>query len=214
MKALIFMLGLLCSYLGYSQQMFVELGTSVTSFDYKNAQGQTRDNLLSKPGVNVAMGYRDDIMRERLFLRIGAVYNSYGAIGSDRRLDNLFEWEVNYLGAGVGLDYRLFGLRDFSFFLKGSASIEFLVRGTQTVNNQVFNLVGEDEFNNSIFFARGGLEMQYPISRNTRLSVNYSYGRTTLLKNNNDDETLNFLAHQFTVGLVISLPNCNCALQL
>lgn len=212
MKALLIVVGLLCASVASGQQMYVELGTSVTSFDYQNSQGQTLDNLLSKPGLGLAGGYRDDLIRDKLFLRIGAVYNHYGAAGSDRRLDNFFEWEVNYLGPMAGLDYKLFQFREFYFYMRGNASLEFLVRGTQTINNQLFNLVGEDEFNSSILFIRAGFEMQYPISRNTKLSVNYQYGRTSLLQNNNDDETLQFSANQFSVGLVISLPNCNCSL--
>ena len=212
MKRFVLLL-LLISFQGIGQQLFVEFGTSVTSFRYENATGQTRDNLLSQPGINLAMGYRDDIWNERLYLRLGAAYNSYGAIGSDRALNIFFEWETNFLGPQLGLDYRLFNLRDFSFYLKGSASLEFMIRGTQTVNNQVFDLVGEDEFNNSIVLIRGGVEMQYPISRTTALTVNYNYGKTMFLKNNRDDETLQFLAHQFMIGLVINLPNCNCALQ-
>jgi hypothetical protein len=213
MRKILAFCGLLCAGIVYGQQFYVGFGTSITAFDYTNAQGQEIENLLSRPGMNVNLGYRDDLIRDKLFLRIGAVYNSYGAIGSDRRLDNYFEWEVNYLGPSLALDLKLARLRDFHFFVTGTTYLEFLVRGTQTTNNQVFNLVGEDEFNSSLFFVRGGIEVQYPISRTTTLFVNYKYGKSILLENNSDDENLDFLSHQFTLGIFIDLPNCNCSLK-
>ena len=197
----------------FAQQLYVEFGPTVSAFDYKNSQGESLDNLLSKPHMYMGMGYRSVLNNNQtLFVSIGASYNGYGAIGSDNKLDNYFEWDINYLGVNAGFDIKLFSLRDFSFYLKGSVAVEFLVRGTQTVNNQVYNLVGEEEFNNTIFFTRGHLGMQYPISRNTSLFVNYTYGRTILIGKGNgiDQEQLKLITHQFGLGLMINLPNCNC----
>lgn len=195
----------------YSQQMYMEYGTTVSSFDYQNSQGLTIDNLLSQSKTYLGMGYRDNINNAKtLFLSIGASYSGYGTIGSDARLDNYFEWDVAYLGINVALDIKLFQLRDFAFYLKGFIAEEFLIRGNQTINNQVYNLVGEDEFNSNIFFVRGGLVMQYPISRNTAIYANYNYGKTILLNSGISEEKLKLNAHQFGIGFIISLPSCNC----
>ncbi|MCK8479616.1 outer membrane beta-barrel protein [Psychroserpens algicola] len=197
------------------QQLFVEIGKSTSGFDYKNSSGEPLDNLLSKPNTYMEIGYRDVLNKNKtLFLSLGVMYNGYGAIGSDPILDNYFEWDVTYLGLNTGLDMRLFRLRDFSFYLRGRVSVEYLIRGTQTLNNQVFNLVGEDEFNNYIFFARAGFGMQYPISRNTSLIASYIYGKTVLIDGNKtlDQESLKLNNHQFGFGLIISLPSCNCTL--
>lgn len=197
----------------YGQQLFMDVGRTMSSFDYKNSQGETLDNLLAKPNTYLSIGYRDNLNDDKtLFFSLGGTYNGYGAIGSDRTLDNYFEWDLTYLGLNAGLDLKVFGVRDFSFYLKGSASVEFLIQGTQTVNNQVFNLVGEKEFNNNIFFMRGGLMMTYPISRNTLITAGYSIGKTVLLSKGNatDKEELKLIAHQFGFGVIINLPNCNC----
>jgi hypothetical protein len=157
------------------------------------------------------MGYRQSInSRNTLFISLGASYNNYGAIGSENRVDNFFEWDVSYLGLKAGLGIKLFQLRDLTFFANTSVATEFLVRGTQVINNGVFNLVGEDEFNNMILFFRGGVEMQYPISRSTALFVGYNYGRTALLSNTDNGENLNLNAHQFGLGIIINLPKCYC----
>lgn len=197
----------------YCQQLYMELGKTSSAFDYQNSAGQTLDNLQSTSQTYLKLGYRDVLnFKETLHFSVGGTYNGYGAIGSDAILDNFFEWDVTYLGLEAGLDYRLFRLRDFSFYLKGMASVELLIQGNQTLNNQVFNLVGEEEFNNTIFFLRGGLMMTYPISRNTVITANYALGKTALLDQGNetDNEQLKLMAHQFGFGIIINLPNCNC----
>lgn len=212
-QTLLFML-FWVSTLSFGQQMFFEVGSTISAFEYKNSQGESLDNLQSKSNNYLVLGYRRILNNNQtLAFSMALTYNGYGAIGSDRTLDNYFEWDVNYAGLNAGLDYRLFRIRDFSFFVKGSVSVEFLIRGNQTINNQVYNLVGEDEFNNNIFFTRGHFFVQYPISRNTSIQAGYSYGKTVLIGkgNSQDNETLKLNAHQIGIGLVINLPNCNCS---
>lgn len=204
--------GLLISFSCIGQQLYFEFGTTISSFNYENSQGQPLNNLLSTSKTYFGMGYRQRINdRNTLFLSLGATYNNYGAIGSENSVDNFFEWDVSYVGLKAALGIKLFELRELTFFFNTSVASEFLIRGTQTINNDVFNLVGEDEFNNTILFFRGGLEMQYPISRNTALFVGYSYGTSVLLNNAENSEKLNLTAHQFGLGLIINLPKCYCS---
>ncbi|MDO5968805.1 outer membrane beta-barrel protein [Flavivirga aquimarina] len=210
-RQLLISLILISSISGFSQQFYMEYGTTVSSFDYKNSQGESLDNLLSQSKSYIGIGYRDNINSDKtLFLSIGASYAGYGAIGSDNRLDNYFEWDVSYLGLNAGLDIRLFQLRDFTFYAKGGIATEFLIRGNQTINNQVYNLVGEDEFNNTIFSLKGSFGVQYPISNNTAIFANYTYGKTVLLNSGISAEKLNLNTHQFGIGFIINLPNCDC----
>ncbi len=212
-QLLILSISLVFALPAQAQQIYAEAGTTISSFHYKNSQGEPLDNLLSKPNTYFGMGYRDVLNnRQTLYLSIGATYNGYGAIGSDRILDNYFEYDVTYIGLVAGLDFRLFRLRDFSFYLKGSVSMEFLLRGTQTINNQVFNLVGEDQFNQNVFFGRASVGMQHPISDNTLFFANYTYGKTVLIGQGNatGEEELKLATHQFGIGIIISLPMCNC----
>lgn len=203
---------LLIGYSCISQQLYFEFGTTISSFDYENSLGRPLDNLLSTSKTYYGMGYRQAINdRNTLFLSLGATYNNYGAIGSEASVDNFFEWDISYLGIKAGLGIKLFELRDLSFFLNTSVATEFLIRGTQTINNDVFNLVGEDEFNNTILFFRGGVEMQYPISISTALFVGYNFGRSVLISSADNGEKLNLNAHQFGLGIIINLPKCYCS---
>lgn len=203
---------LLISFSSFCQQLYFELGTTISSFEYENSQGRSLGNLLSTSKSYYGMGYRQSINhRKTLFLSLGASYNNYGAIGSEASIDNYFEWDVSYIGLKAGLGIKLFELRDLSFFTNVSMTSEFLIRGNQTINNDVFNLVGEQEFNNTIFFVRAGLEMQYPISRSTAIFVGYNYGKTVLISAPDVGETLKLNAHQFGLGFIINLPQCYCS---
>lgn len=211
-KTITLIIVLLTSISSFCQQLYFEFGTTISSFDYENSQGRPLDNLLSKSKTHYGMGYRQNINSGKtLFLSLGVTYNNYGAIGSESSVDNYFEWDVSYLGLKAGLGIKLFELRELTFFANASAASEFLVRGTQTINNDVFNLVGEEEFNNNILFFRGGIEMQYPVSRSTAIFVGYSYGKSVLINSDENAEKLKLNAHQFGLGFIINLPKCNCS---
>ena len=106
---------LLMSFSCFCQQLYIELGTTISSFDYENSQGRPLNNLLSKSKSYFGMGYRQNINANKtLFLSLGAIYNSYGAIGSEASVDNYFEWDVSYLGIKAGLGLKLFELRDLT----------------------------------------------------------------------------------------------------
>lgn len=210
-KYTIILCALLINEICFSQQLYFEFGTTLSSFDYENSEGNSLNNLLSKSKSYYGMGYRQSINNANtLFLSLGATYNSYGAIGSEPSIDNYFEWDVSYLGVRAGLGIKLFELRDLTFFSNVSVASEFLIRGNQTINNDVYNLVGEEEFNNSILFFRGGLEMQYPVSRSTAIFVGYNYGTSVLISSGENAEKLKLNAHQFGLGFIINLPKCYC----
>ena len=205
---IIFLTSIMC----FSQQLYFEFGTTISSFDYENSRGQSLDNLLSKSKTHYGVGYRQNLNSSKtLFLSLGITYNNYGAIGSESTLDNYFEWDVSYLGAKAGLSLKLFELRDLTFLANGSIASEFLIRGNQTINNEVYNLVGEEEFNNNILFFRGSVEMQYPVSRSTAIFVGYTYGKSVLISSGENAEKLKLNAHQFGLGFIINLPQCYCS---
>ena len=200
-------------FLGFCQQLYIELGTTISSFKYENSKGQPLNNLQSTSKNYYGMGYRQNLnLHKTLFLSVGASFANYGAIGSENTVDNFFEWDVSYLGFKAGLGIKLFQLRDLTFLANVSTTVEQLIRGTQIINNDVFDLVGEPEFNNTILFFRGGVEMQYPVSSSFAIFAGYSYGQSILINSGDSEEKLNLGAHQFGLGFIINLPNCYCSL--
>ncbi|WP_152572143.1 hypothetical protein [Jejuia pallidilutea] len=212
MKKLIFTLLLIYSTGSInSQQLYMDYGQTISAFDYENSQGQRLNNLLSQSKSYFGMGYRHTLNKANtIFLRGGLTFNNYSAIGSENSVDNYFEWDVSYLGIKAGTDIKLFQWNDLMFFANGSIASEFLIRGTQTINNDVFNLVGEEEFNNNILFLRAGVSMQYPISTRAAIVAGYNYGSSILINSGISAEKLTLNAHQFGIGFIINLPTCYC----
>ena len=192
----------------FSQQIILETGKAITSFDYENSQGNQLDNLQSTNQNYMYVGYRTKIFKDFIHVSLGTNYSTYGAIGSDNNVNNYFEWETSYLGLNLGLDFRLFNIKKFNFYVKGTFSSEFIIQGTQTLNNTVYDLVGEDDFDQTNYFFRAGTFIEYPISQNVNLFIQYMGGKSKQLRNstsNTDQEKLRLVSHNFGFGLFINL---------
>lgn len=198
-----------------SQLLYAEWGQTITSFDYENSVGGTLENLQPKIASYLNTGYQFQLKGDKTTIILGGVLNTYGAVASDALLDNFFEWDVSYAGLQTGLTYYFARSRSFLFYIRPTVSLEYLVRGTQTLNNQVFNLSGEDEFDNLLLVPRVGVGLQYPISNKAALYLNYAYGRSFSIANARpgDNEKLNINSHAVGFGIIIQLPGCNCAFK-
>lgn len=114
MKKITLVLLLLTATISSAQQLYVEGGKTSSTFDYKNSQGNSLDNLQSTAHSFMAIGYRNQLFTKNLHLSLGANYAGYGAIGSDDVAGNFMEWDANYAGLNVGLDYNLFNIKKAS----------------------------------------------------------------------------------------------------
>ena len=155
-----------------------------------------------------SVGFSHEIFTEGLNVSVGASHNSYGSVGSDDVLGTFFEYDVDYLGINLGFDYELFTFYDFTPFLKVNASYEFLLQGTQRLNNQVFDLKGVEEFDDAGIFFRGGLGVSYPISEKSTIYVLYTYGQSLDLEDTspNSNEKLKIYMNNIGIGFTLSLP--------
>lgn len=213
MRIKLLLLFLFSFFLAQSQQLYFEINKTSSKFEYKNSQGDELTNILPKTNNNMALGMRFQGIKDKLSITTGLTYNSYGAVGSDPILDNRYEWDVTYVGVNVGLDYKLFELRELKFSIKGTVGSEFLVQGSQTLNNQVYNLVKEKEFNQSFFMVNAGIAVQNPINDRAVIYGQYMVGKsfTAFQENTIDSEELNFFAHGFGIGVILKLPNTDCS---
>ena len=137
--------------LATSQQLYLEGGKTISSFEYNNSQGNKLENLQSITQTFMAMGYRDQVLTKNLHASLGASHAGYGAIGSDDSVGNFMEWDVNYLGLNTGLDYELINVKKAKLYLKGIVSAEFFLQGHQTLNNRVIDLKDNDDFDKTLF---------------------------------------------------------------
>lgn len=107
------------------------------------------------------------------------------------------------MGLHVGLDSQLFHAGAFSFHINAGVGIEFIIQGTQTLNNAVFNVVGNDDFKGPIAMFRVGGSLEYLISPNTAITFNYRYGKSGQV--GSSSEALKYQINQIGLGLQFTL---------
>jgi len=185
------------------QELSFEGGKTISAFDYKNSMGEPLDNLQSSNHTYLSMGYRRTFFTDRLFINLSGSFNEYGAIGSDVAFDNYFEWDLSYLAANLAFDYEFYKPGNFTFFVKVGASADFLIQGTQTLNNQVYNAFDEEDFKSAVYFLKGGLGMQYKVSDNLTIFNQYMYGFSKAFSVVQGD--LKIKTHNFGLGLLINI---------
>jgi len=207
-KASVLMLFLMLGFYANSQQLLFETGKSITSFDYKNSQGNGLENLQSTTQNYITVGYRTRAFVDRLHVLGGINYNSYGAIGSDNTLGNFMEWQTSYIGTYIGFDFKVFNIKKMQFYIKSTLSLEFIIQGTQTLNNTVYNLVNANNFDKTNLFLRGGVVVDYPISKSTKFFIQYMGGKSKQLRDgvvNSNSEKLRLVTRNIGFGLLINL---------
>lgn len=195
-----------------SQQLYLETGMVISSFDYQNSEGNSLSDLTGSNHNNLELGVRMALFQTACHLSLGVSNNKYGATSSDQELGNYSEWNVSYIGANLGVDYEFFKppikstkQNGFSFYIKGIFATEFLINGKQKLNNQVYDLDGVEEFDKPVYFLRGGVGGNYYITRSYIIFVQYMFGRSVLFGNYNGQEQLRFITHSVSIGFSINL---------
>jgi len=192
-----------------AQELILEGGKSITSFEFKDSQSNELGNLQATKQNYISVGYRGNLFNETISFVAGTGLHAYGAIGSDDLVNNYFEWETSYLSIYAGIDIQAFSANNFSFHIRGTLAPEFLIEGTQTINNKVVNLVGEEDFDKPILFVRGAASFEYNITETAGIFLQYRYGKSTPLGDNNLASKLKFTAHDIGLGLIIRLGSKN-----
>ena len=203
MKKITLVLLLLTATIASAQQLYVEGGKMATTFDYKNAQGNSLDNLQATTNSYMAIGYRNQVFTKNLHLNVGLNYSGYGAIGSDDAVGNFMEWEASYAGLNASADYQLLKFKKASIYVKVGISGAFFVQGTQTLNNSVIDLKNNDDFDTTLVTMQAGLGFSHPISENLSFYAQYLYGKST--DTAKGDEELKFKSNNVGFGLLIDI---------
>lgn len=194
------------------QQVFLETGLVISSFDYRTSDGSKIDNLKGAGKSCFGLGFRMPVMKSPWHAVIEVTNNNYGATSSDPDLGNFSEWDVSFLGINLGGDYEFFKPKminiernGLSFYIRGVAAAEFLMSGKQKLNSQVYDLSGEEEFDKPVFFAKGGIGGNYYLTRSYIVFAQYMFGRSILFGNHTGQEKLNYTTHAITLGITADL---------
>lgn len=215
-KSLCFILFAVSALCARGQQVYIETGTAISAFIYRNSDGKSLDNLYGSKHLFLQTGYHTVSAVNRLNYSAGVSFTAYGARGSDASLGNYYDWDATYIGIDLGLDYEIIkkrftsaSLSDLTVFLKATLSPEILIQGTQTINDGIFNLVGVEQFKYPFIFARGGAGISYSINRLLTVYGEYLGGLGFPFKigDRADKEKLWILNHNIGFGLFVNLPS-------
>ena len=203
-----------------AQQFSLEFGKVLSSFEYQTSEGEELNNLQGSTNNHLGIGFKMPIRRTSFYFLSGISYNKYGAEGSDDILGNYYDWELNYIGVRIGGGYEFFkgnsflNIRNsnteqgFTFFVQTDVTPEFLVQGTQTINRDVYNLKGVEQFDKPFLAVNGGIGVIYYASKTVSVYAQYMGGMSFSVFNSesSSNENLDFIIHTISLGLSISLP--------
>jgi hypothetical protein len=197
------------SYVGSAQQMFLEVGSGSTSMKYKNSSGESLDNLLPTNNNFMQFGYRYSKPDDFLTFTLACSYSGYGAIGSDTLFSNFMEYRLNYGQLHAGADVRVISLKGFEINIKANGSLGVMLQGTQTLNNQVFDLSENDEFDNLLLSFALGISATRPVSENASIFVQFmnSSGAPAGVNQSEAVERWKIYSNNLSFGVLIDLNN-------
>ena len=202
-----------------AQQIYLGTGINRSTFLYEDSQGRTLEGMDPQVDLILGGGLRRPFkaFSPRWFYTAGMVYEQYGMRGtSTDAYRRYYEWKTTYLGLELGVERDLFTLGDRSsakgvtFFLGASVAPEFMIKGSQTIDHEVHDLRGIEQFDAPFLFLRGTAGFNYCISDRTAIVVDYSYAHGLRFPGiaPPDDERLAFRTHNIGVGILVALSNC------
>jgi len=195
-----------------SQQVYLKTGKVISSFDYKNSEGNELTDLTGAFLNSLGLGGRIPLFETPCHLSLEISNDKFAASRSDTVLGNYSEWDVSLLDLNLGVDYEFFkplynknDPEGFSFCLKAIFATDFLIKGKQRLNSQVFDLTGVEEFDKPIFMVKGGASINYYITRSYVVFAQYLYGRSFLIGNYSGQEQLRYTTHSICLGFAVNL---------
>jgi opacity protein-like surface antigen len=211
-RSLFFTLLLLFPFLLNAQSISLGFGKSSSSFVYSDSKGEELDNLSSKSGDVISLGYIHPLS-ERFDIGFGLERNEYGAQSVDQ--ENNLNWDISYFGVNLGFDYtfNLITISDslskinnklLSAVISTNFSNSWLTSGIQEIDDRVYDLREFDGNFNNLMKMQIGLGLLYALNDNNLLSLKYSFNRG-LNNMETDDQELYLSAHHVLLGIVIHL---------
>ena len=207
MKTLLTILLMSVGLCAQSQQVFAEIGHLTSHFDYEDSEGAGLESLYPESSISYSIGYRH-ILSPIFQVTGSVVYNRYRSFGSDPLYDNKYSWDTRYLGIGLGVEGEFYKVKRFRFLAKISAEPQLLMGGTQTINNEIYDLKGVEQFDRPFLFLRGGLGANYCVDSRVAVTARYYYGKGIPIGKSDDPENLWMTTGTVTLGVLVSFKDC------
>jgi hypothetical protein len=184
-----------------AQELFFSNGKNFTKYDYKNSFGNTNANLRSGEGSFYQLGldFKLNKATDKLSYAVSVVYNQFNAEGGTSTAN--YSWKTNYLGVQNALNYTLFqNSKSFKVKTKLGVATSTIIKGEQSINNVVYNISKQEEFKGLTIQPNVGVDFQYAINQNVRISAGYEFSKAYNVSNSSSEE-LSFTNNQIHFGL-------------
>ena len=194
-----------------AQEIYFSSGINTTNFDYQSSNGTDENlNFISGTGNYFEVGYVHGLINYKLLYAIGFTYNEYNSKASNDATN--YSWKTKYLGITNKISYNLskeyIECSNYGSGLRTFISVGFntsrLTSGEQYINNYYYNLFGTEDFSGIIIQPFAGINSQYNISRNFKITMGYNFSKSFALLNDSD-EKISFNNYQFQLGFQISI---------
>lgn len=212
MKKLIIISILFFSYSLSSQTAFFNTGLNTTSYDYKNSEGNSNENIKSSNGTFFEIGYSFPIefsrrtrsfgRYSRLHFKTGLSLNQYNATGGNS-IDN-YDWKSQFIGLRSDLEYFIFAADFLSVSVDGGLGLEVFLNGKQKIGGNTYNLKDSDEFNGLFFTPRVGINLSVNVSEEVALMGGFNLSKA-ISPSKSNQESVSFNNSQFRFGVIIQL---------
>lgn len=190
------------------KRVSIFFGQVFSSISYRNSQGQTDSYINSEIKSTYGVCYQR-FFNKLVFFQPNFYYVNLGAQSTAN--NQKVEWDFHYLGFSVGAGIgrtRKFVHSDFIFKPYGSLSIyaQYPYKADQTIGEQYFNLLKDNEFRNLDSGIRLGAGCVVDFSQDIALDVSYTFLRSLInLEKQANTQKMHNQANIFAFGLVIKL---------
>ncbi len=188
-RVITFLVLVLLGSFAFGQYIQTEVGKVSSEFAYEYADGRTIDNVTPGNNVFVNLGYKHVIPKTRLSALAGLSYKTIGATASEIELNNYYAWDINYMGAYAGLNFELLRPYEmpchwhgFTVGVQAKLAMDLPLSGVMNANNLTYNIVDVAPYDATVYYAAGGLSLNYYLCSYIEFHAVYNYQHQLKMK--------------------------------
>jgi hypothetical protein len=191
----------------YAQDIFMQAGKNITSYDFVTNQSvsPTPPDYRVGTGNFYEIGYspRGSMKKgpiQNLTYLVSLTYNEFNAEASKDL--NSYAWKTSYVGLQNVIEYSFYETRTgVKLSLNAGLNAATIIKGDQFINNVFYDLTTNEEFSGLVMQGIVGLNTKYTISKDVTCNLGCNYSKAYNNTINSDFTQLTINTLQFKFGL-------------
>lgn len=180
-----------------AQTWNIEAGNNITRYVFTNSAGNNPDFLKAGSGMHLSL-MRENKLSKAFVYEVGLAYNQYNSVGDVQNIPFSYQSDFMGLAGGVGPSYT--GLHGLTVSAKATAAAQWLVNGTQFLQNHYVDLSGDSQFSGLKLAVGFSLSLTKRVNDQVAVYTSFQHLDT----NTFGTSTLNFIPSTFSFGLKIT----------